>query len=278
MSRLQYDQIEGERRTNLARILECPALYKYHKDNPDEGDTEDKLYGRLFHQYLLEPERCNFRTVKIAKSKNEKGIFEDGRPEKKKTMAAKANASWLLEEIQEIEAKGCEYVSYDHAKLLHDMRAAAVKNPLLLEYFSMNGKFEKVFTKVDQATGIALKCMVDKDLPEINAIFDLKTARSAKYENFMRDAHKYKLDFQAAMYLDISGRESFIFGVIEKKPPYLTAVYPASKDGFLDIGSLKYRAALNALKKCQDSDEWPSYSFWNAGLPQSLELPIWAQK
>lgn len=108
------------------------------------------------------------------------------------------------------------------------------------------------------------------------AIIDLKTAVSAKPEDFQRVAWNLGYFSQAAMQLDgfcaISRRiRPYLWLVVENRPPYAVAVYEPSREG-LELGRNAYRDWLRRLHLCRERNEWPGYT----DAPLQLEPPRWA--
>jgi len=111
-----------------------------------------------------------------------------------------------------------------------------------------NGVAEKpLFGKIRAAdTDIDVKCRPDYLLPEM--ILDLKTAQSARKEEFDKAVRNYRYYVQAAFYLEICRQhnplvEKFIFVVVESTPPYSVAAYELD-EGYLAAGKAQYLADL----------------------------------
>ena len=77
-------------------------------------------------------------------------------------------------------------------------------------------------------------------------------------------ALNYGYDVQAAFYCDgwraIQGREpkAFLFIAVEKSPPFDVVIHEIELDSpEMELGRSKYRAALDRLRDCIETDEWP---------------------
>jgi hypothetical protein len=108
-------------------------------------------------------------------------------------------------------------------------------------------------------------------------VFDLKTARSAAPEDFARDIARYNYASQAAFYLDglatlSNVRRRWVWIVLEKEPPYLSAVYEPD-ERLIAQGRLTYRRWLEIYCDCKAKDVWPGYP---SGI-NSIDVPRWAQ-
>jgi len=72
----------------------------------------------------------------------------------------------------------------------------------------------------------------------------------------------------------VTGMElPFLFVAVEKDAPHAVAVYRADPD-VIEIGRKKYRAALQLLKWCQATGNWPAYQ--PGGEIELISLPRWA--
>lgn len=110
-------------------------------------------------------------------------------------------------------------------------------------------------------------------------IYDLKSCRSAHPKACQMHAFAYGYDIQAAAYRSAlahvlpkyAGREEFRFLFAELEEPY--AVTPCAPAGTLrELGSRRWRRAINTWAACTASKKWPGYA---EGLLQ-LEAPHWA--
>jgi len=106
---------------------------------------------------------------------------------------------------------------------------------------------------------------------------DLKSSSDARLGAMQRSLVDYGLHFQAGMYSDgfkacrDEELRGFYFLVYETEPPYAHAFFRSSED-VLEAGRFEYRAAVAALRLCQETDQWPGYE--SLGI-QELGLPSW---
>ncbi|MGF3056189.1 PD-(D/E)XK nuclease-like domain-containing protein [Microbacterium sp. YY-01] len=93
---------------------------------------------------------------------------------------------------------------------------------------------------------------------------DLKTtAGEASPEAFARSVGSFGYHIQEAHYRDAAlfadhPVEAFVFIVVEKEPPYLTAVHVLDQD-YQDIGRERALEARRRFRTALDTDEWPGY-------------------
>jgi hypothetical protein len=127
---------------------------------------------------------------------------------------------------------------------------------------------------LDDDTGILRRSRFDYLRADI--LIDLKTARSADAWSFGKAASDYGYHQQAAWYLDIAAdlghpAEGFVFAVVEKTAPYLTAFYELVPEAIQRGRELNERA-LQMFRDCTAADLWPGYP----DEIQALDIPNYA--
>jgi hypothetical protein len=143
-----------------------------------------------------------------------------------------------------------------------------------------------VATYVDRATGIEVPLKILLDLvPDAShpdygkTLADLKTARSAEFRSWESSVAENGYDVQAALYSDLyraafpkEDRTDWRFVIQENTPPYITGRRTLSgtmdditTTSFMQIGRMKYQAALKDYCVCLATGYWPSYD----DLPKS---------
>jgi hypothetical protein len=105
----------------------------------------------------------------------------------------------------------------------------------------------------------------DKDHPVFGkSLADLKTVASASERDWTRDIANYGLDMQGALYLDIyvaatgEDRVDFRHPIQEQEWPYHVEKRILSQE-FINLGRMKYQAALAAYCQCLQTNMWPGY-------------------
>ena len=104
---------------------------------------------------------------------------------------------------------------------------------------------------------------------------DLKTSVDASPSGFQKAIANFDYHASAAFYMDIgaildgSDYTEWHWIVVEKKKPYLVAVYQPDED-MLEAGREKYLRGLEWIKEGRKTGEWPGYE------SQTLSLPRWA--
>lgn len=189
-----------------------------HKlSNPD--DNEDFVVGRAFHAAVLQPEVYAAEFV----------AMPDGL--KRTTKEGKA-------EYERLIATGKQVLTASQAKQIEGMRQTALEHPEA-RYFlnTLAGTAEvSAFVEFDgyECKGVKSKARFDR-VVEIDgevAIVDLKSSRSASRDDFERSIWSYGYGTQCAGYLRAARQfwnvQHFVFVVVEKEPPHVTAVYRMS--------------------------------------------------
>ena len=137
----------------------------------------------------------------------------------------------------------------------------------------------------DVGSGVFCRCRPDCWIADHGLVLDLKTTEDASPEGFARSCLKYRYHVQAAMYLDglnlcsaqaglqLPKQKHFAFIAVEKKPPYLVAVYVLDADS-LELGRQEYQQDLHTYAACLAQDTWPGY----AERVTTLSLPEWHLK
>jgi hypothetical protein len=157
------------------------------------------------------------------------------------------------------------------------------------------GQSEVSLFKRHPRTGLLCKARVDW-LPDPETrlennliIVDIKTTRGATFttrggahpEEFADTLYRSRYYVQSAYYLDLwnglmgetNERETFVFIVVEKTPPYLVALYYVDLDD-IDLGRERYEMDLTVLAECQKEKLWPGYPV----DPVKISLPAWARR
>ena len=168
-------------------------------------------------------------------------------------------------------------ISREDADLVMRIGRSVLGHPAAAYLLGLPGKAETTHMWVDEATGLQCKCRPDWLLDDGSMIVDLKTTtEDASPKEFQRSIAKWRYHVQASWYLDgiekATGNRphSFVFIAVEKKPPYVCAVYVADTQ-MIEIGRDTARRDLDKLNVCKAADYWPGYS---DGIEQ-INLPPW---
>ena len=167
-------------------------------------------------------------------------------------------------------------ISREDADLVMRIGRSVLGHPAAAYLLGLPGKAETTHMWVDEATGLQCKCRPDWLLDDGSMIVDLKTTEDASPRGFQKSIAQWRYHIQASFYLDglqhATGKrpEQFVFIAVEKKPPYVCAVYVADQQ-MIEIGRDTARRDLDKLNVCKAADYWPGYS---DGIEQ-INLPPW---
>ncbi|GAB3489695.1 hypothetical protein GCM10027341_00410 [Spirosoma knui] len=202
-----------------------------------------KVFGRAFHQHLLEPE-----TVGTVLQQ----LLPDLNPD-----------NHLLAPKQ--------------AEQLSTLMRTIRQDGFCRRYLRMSER-ERVVLFTDPATGVACKSRLDMvytSPKRRNAlIIDVKTTSARTQAQFLESCYTYDYDRQAAFYLDslryaeaadwaTTRQFRFVFiGVMKQRPHRLFAVDATSIPDFIDYGRKKYRFWLRKWREEQEFAQ-PSVSSWS---------------
>lgn len=249
-----YLAIDAVSNSYLGRLKDCPA-----KALMKEDDTTALGFGRALHSIVLEGFDAFHEDFAVAPK------FD------RRTTVGKAQYADFMAGVG---SKGIITADeFSHAK---NIRRAVFDHPFAKKVLG-RGIVEQ--TVIWESDGIQCKSRPDA-LPGGNtrALVDLKTTEDASYEGFMRSVKKYGYARGAAFYLDAVnfGRDlglydTFIFVVVEKKPPYIVGTYQMSGE-FIERGREEYKELLALDKECKENNFYPAY---RSGELEMLELPLW---
>lgn len=230
----EYFSAEGINASSLKEFAKSPAHYKAYQDAPSKSSTAFNV-GTLTHALVLE-------------GRQDWAIVDGRRVGEVKARVAE------LEEAGKIVIKTGEDV--DIIKM-----AESVKGNQYGKYLGRDPKrAELAGFAEDPETGLMLKAKFDYAPETGNILFDLKTAQDASPYKFKWSAKDFGYDIQAVHYLHVANLcgmsyDEFIFVVVEKKAPYLTASYRLS-DETREKAEHKYRMLLQSFKECEESNDF----------------------
>jgi len=223
-------------------FMKSPATFKAQYDGGTK-ETPSLRFGRLAHKAVLEgPEFLSQFVVQ---------------PKFSGTGSKARKEEWLAENAGRI------IVTQDELDAFRGMIDSLIDHPdarLILE----SCEVEKVGYYADPLTGLSCKAKLDCINHDVGLIADFKTTTDISYSKFAWDVQKLRYDYQLAFYgtaaevIDSKTYEDFAHVAIEKERPYEVAVY-TYKRGDLERGFETYREAMDRLKECLDTGEWPRY-------------------
>lgn len=265
-SNAEYHGYQGAiSKSMLSKFAICPAYYKWTQDNPSEP-TEDLVFGSGLHKWVLE--EATFFDEFIIQPATIDRRTKQGKLDYEEFLKQVGNKQILTQEqFDTIIAMKETIMQNDYARVL------------------LNGEHEKSFYFQDELTQEWVKARpdcyrtLDDNGTQKIVIVDLKSCRSAMPKDFQHDIVRFSYDLQCALYNTAVSKVlnvpieniQFIYLAIEKKPPFLSAIYVASQEIF-DRGMQLYRQYLGTYKECKDTN-----NFWglngSRNIPMNITLP-----
>ncbi len=226
-----YRSLPRVSNSDLTRLKEEQLGYGDANTTGRATTERAKVFGRAFHQHLLEPESIGM-------------VMHQLLPDLTSTSLEPTQASEL-------------------AMLMATIR----KDPFCRRYLRQSER-ERVVLFTDPATGVPCKTrldMVHTSPKRRNAlIIDVKMTSACTPAQFLESCYTYDYDRQAAFYLDSlrfsdSGewtdtkRFNVVFiGMMKQQPHRLFAIDTTSIPGFIDYGRKKYRFWLRKWREEQE--------------------------
>lgn len=244
--------------TQVKWLLESPARYRY---NLEHQQPHKKSYdeGSAVHAKVL---GTGWEVVEIP---------EDLLSGANKAISSAAAKQWVADAraAQQIPLKGAEIAKVNAIaeSVLCDPDARRALEATLSEV--------SVFA-TDPETGVDLRCRFDALQEDLSQAVDLKTmAGRATKAGFSKQVADMHYDVSHEHYLDTlelatGVRPPKLYIVVEKEPPYFTAVFRLSADE-IEMGRKDARSARSLLAACRTADKWPHRRF---GI-QTTEAPMY---
>ena len=237
---------EAISKSRLEKMSVCPSYFKWCEDNPQEP-SDDMVLGSAFHKIVLEPQDFNKEFIIMEKFDRR---TKEGR--------------LAYEHQMQLVQSGMQVITQEQYETICGMRDSLLKNKYAKVL--LQGNAEQSFYFNDDLTGEYCKCRPDiwRKLKDDSVVLvDLKSTKSAKTEDFVRDVVKYGYDLQTFHYtngvskvLNIpKDKISFIFIAVEKKPPYLCNILQAD-EFILQRGETLFREYIGTLHECKETNNF----------------------
>lgn len=227
----------------------------YHNPQREPMDTTALSFGRAAHAWILgEPEFNKYFVI---------SPYDDFR--------SKEARAWRDSQTRTI-------VKTSDFEAIKAMHKSVFKTPLIQNAF-VDGRPEMSLIWKDDETGLWLKARPDWLPNRVPFVPNFKTTRSARPQDFQRQA--YDLGYHQGAALTIEGLKkvlgwtsaSYYFVAQEKVAPYVAGIF-IMRDTDIEWGALQNRRALRKLAKALDAGEWPGY----ASGAVEISMPAWTEK
>ena len=236
----EYRSIPRVSNSDLTRLKEEHLGYSV-SSAPARNLDKAKVFGRTFHQHLLEPETIGTVLQQLLPDLTPGGL----------AMAADSDV---------LDAK--------RTGQLNALMKTIRQDTFCRRYLRLSER-ERVVLSTDPTTGVACKARLDMvytSPKRRNAlIIDVKTTSARTQAQFLESCYTYDYDRQAAFYVDslrnadfdewaTTQQFRFVFiGVMKQRPHRLFAVDATSIPNFMEYGRKKYRFWLRKWQQEQES-------------------------
>lgn len=293
-------------KSQLARMSVCPAYFRYIEDNPP-GQSDDMVLGSSFHKLVLEPKTFDKEFVVMPPFNRRKTEGKEAYNEFKKIVSDRQvitqeqydticgmrdsvmgnrYAIELLKGIHEKSMYGVDELTGERIKSRPDcyLIIDEVVDIVPQHYENLYDDYGEPILNADGTNVIKLVAEERKVRPKQVLITDLKSCRSALYDDFCRDVVKYSYDLQAYMYSMNASKVlgvpmeniSFIFIAVEKKPPYLINILQAD-EFVLQRGEALFRKYIGEYHQAKITNNWWGLN-GEQGIINNLSLPSYLLK
>ena len=278
----KYLAARRESSSALKEVLKSPIHYLISKnENLKPKDESHFTLGTFIHSAFLEPSK--FEKVKVlpegGKKNSKDGLrvlieyYRDilGLPQDDSTFDQKVdNIKEALVDLETLAAKrGYEFISPDMMAVVDVVKSSYYTYGRgIIPRLIANGKTELSMYGTDPSTGLRVKirpdCALFEEQVGANIILSVKTTSAASIDAYMRDAAKYRYELAEGMYLQvasqITGRKftGTLMLVAQTVIPYQCALLWLDAED-LEIGKYKYAQALDVVKECRRTKNWPGF-------------------
>lgn len=248
-----YHSLPGLSSTGIKRMLEAPAVYRWHADNP----TPPRKHFDVGHA-------VHARVLGVGA---DVAVIPDELLGANGATSTKAARQFIAEarEAGQIPLKAAEYAE------VQAMAEAVLSHPDAGVLLS-DADPEVSLIWDDPDTGVRCRGRLDYWHPRSHLVVDLKTARSADPGRFARHAVQYGYAEQAAHYQNgtalLTGGDlpRFLHVLVTTEPPHLVSVVELDPE-FLTVGGDRVRRAIDLYARCQATGTWP-------GIPTGIHRVV----
>jgi hypothetical protein len=253
----EYHNGPGISSSGIKKLLDCPRKFHWEYILGNREPASDAMeLGTLFHTAVLEPD----------KFKDSFLVNDDHR-------SSKAFKEFKADHPGEIIIKTPQM---EQLRLMFD---AVMAHPVARALLESAGAVEQSYAWTDKDTGTLCKVRPDKLslYKGRKLLVDLKTAATARPEDYEKAIYNFHYHLSAAMYLEgvvenNDPHEAFVHIVVEKKAPFITEVYNLDQKA-METGMEQFRVGLELYKECTKTGVWPGYT---DGTINDIGIPYWA--
>lgn len=283
----EYHSWSAMNHSTINGFYESTAKGVHEIANPKESADMD--FGNMFHTRFLEPDVYKDTYVIFDPSE---GPVNPSTGEPYKSGSQKFQ-NWAIQFEDSLE-DGKKIISREDHDRIESMIESIKRNPNALGFATGGYKkremcivWDEVFTISGEEISVRCKARIDMYIDKLGdpinlpAMLDLKTTRSAYYENFQRQVWDRGYHRQMAFYLrglHVSGMmpsthdHAAMILACEKEPPYQNAIYYINHPSIMQ-GIHEQKSNAVAYIKWRLTGDTP-------GLPEKprpISIPVWQQ-
>lgn len=254
------------------------CYHQYVTRETERDDSGSKCLGRVFHMAMEDPDTVDDRVMYMPQFvPSEWGELSSA--EKKqgngKQIPFQAKYSrhrkYRAEFIAKANAKGMEVLEHDKAMSIAEMVRSVWENPACRDYLGSGPETHEVACiSRDAATKLKIRALADILLDD--TIVDFKTTRMSTQRAFIMEARKRGYHYQAAHYLNVTGRKRFVIITVRNLPPYESMVYSVPEHVIKDAHESN-SDIMWAIKNCIETESWHSLG-WGSEVPLDYDMAL----
>lgn len=248
--------------STLSLLAKSPLHFKQYYTMPDddEQDSTSIILGNIVDHLLLG-------------SKLPYHVLDDGIDLRTKDGKA------IKEQAEQSGLQVIKRTQYDIGASMAD---ALLTNKTAAHVFKKDAESinQKRIDWTDGRTGIKLKGFIDRIIPSIGRMIEIKTSKDASPKWFTRNYFDYGYHRQAALYFDGCKNNGITITdtcciVVENSPPYNVAVYYITPETLLR-GREDYSRLIDTFIHCRDNNLFDSsYDAYSDTGIYDINVPTW---
>jgi hypothetical protein len=244
--------------------------------------TAAMIIGTLVHAKVLEPEKPLPKIVvppATYPAPADCSAVKQKKAQPGDPLDWHGSATYCKTWVKEQKAAGNIILTQAEFDTVNGCVASIARHPVCKQIFARGKSEISIFRNFNYGGTVLRKSRLDF-LPEGNTLADIKTCEDASPKAFAETVFYNRYHSQGAWYLDMINdtdgmekKECFVIVAVEKKPPYLVAVYN------LDPKAIGQGRKLNIDNlaqyiNCARDNNWPGYP----EAVTELDLPHYAYK
>lgn len=261
----------------------CSTIKNYkksplHKKYTFFKDTDAIKFGRMYHEFILEPSEFEKNYFVL----DDRKVVEELSATYKNPRATDLYKAWFMDEIGK-QTSGAEIITLGEYQMMCDMRDQLLKHKFVRYLLKASEKEVSAYGMID---GVLTKGRFDMFLERKRWIADLKTLKDASESGIVSYLKNYDGHLQPAIYTLLAEQYlgngmpwKFFWIGQEKVPPYAVGIYKASPQ-VIAVGLHEGGLLLQEHKFCTENNQYDGYEAFvdNEFGIREISLPAYAIK